>query len=321
MIDSIETKIDSTFLVDVLEGLRSNPKRLSSKYFYNEVGDQLFQKIMKLEEYYLTNAEHEIFQSRKEEILKAFSPNGEAFNLVEFGAGDGYKTKVLLKHFITEKADFEYMPIDISAHALEGLEENLKLEIPELKISPLQGDYFQVLDELSHSSSKRNIILFLGSNIGNFTTNQAINFLSQIRKDINPNDLLFIGIDLKKDPDTILAAYNDKEGVTAEFNLNLLRRINCELDADFDVSKFRHYPHYNADTGECKSSLISLVDQEVTIAGERIHLKQWESIQTEISKKYDLQEIEFLAKKCGFVVDQHLEDDRGYFVDSIWRAV
>ncbi|SHJ75108.1 dimethylhistidine N-methyltransferase [Reichenbachiella agariperforans] len=321
MPETIEIIQNKTFLNDTLKGLKSKPKTLSSKYFYNKRGDELFQQIMKLDEYYLTDAEYSIFESQKDNILKAFSPNGEDFNLVEFGAGDGYKTKVLLQHFVSEEALFDYIPIDISQHALDGLAQSLAQTIPELSITPMQGDYFQVLDRLSHSSTRRNVILFLGSNIGNFSFDQAQNFLSKIREDINTGDQLLIGVDLKKDPTKILAAYNDSKGVTAAFNMNLLNRINEELGGNFNLESFQHYPFYNPVTGECKSAIMSLKDQEVLIGEEIIAFKKWETMQTEISKKYSTDEIQELAEKCGFEVRYNLEDQNGYFVDSIWSAV
>ncbi|UXP32564.1 L-histidine N(alpha)-methyltransferase [Reichenbachiella agarivorans] len=325
MIETLEnttiTSKKAVFLKEVLTGLNSVPKTLPSKYFYDKIGDALFQQIMELDEYYLTQAEFEIFDQQKKQILQEFSPNGESFNLVEFGAGDGYKTKVLLKYFLSQKVDFEYIPIDISQNALDGLKKTLNQEIPDLNITPMQGDYFQVLDRLSHATSKKNIILFLGSNIGNFSPTESTKFLSQIRADINMGDHLMIGIDLKKDPAKILAAYNDQDGITAEFNLNLLHRINKELDANFNPEQFKHYPFYNPITGECKSSLISLQDQEVKIGNSTIHLSQWEPIHTEVSRKFSLKEIHDLAARCGFCITSDLSDRHGYFVDSIWKAV
>lgn len=313
--------LDIEFLSDVIRGLESEPKRLPSKYFYNKKGDSLFQRIMELEEYYLTRAEHEIFVKYRSEILKMFSPNGQSFNLVEFGAGDGQKTKVLLKEFLNSGAIFKYVPIDISANALMGLEASLRAEMPDLDVQGMQGDYFEVLDQLSHSSSARNILLFLGSNIGNFTDDEAHDFLRRIRDDLHDQDLLLIGIDLKKDPEKILAAYNDHEGVTAAFNLNLLERINEELDADFDIGGFRHHASYDPVNGECKSALISLRDQEVQIHGECIFFEKWEPIHTEISKKYSLSQIHRMAAAAGFEIEADLMDSNAYFVDSIWRAV
>ena len=319
-----ETQVDESvqqFATDVISGLTSNPKTLSSKYFYDEIGDKIFQEIMGMEEYYLTRAEYEVFETQKEKILKLISPEGQIFNLVEFGAGDGYKTKVLLEHFLQNKADFEYLPIDISENALSGLKGQLNKIFPELKAEYLQGDYFEVLDEISHSSVNRNVVLFLGSNIGNFKKQEAINFLNELRKDLNPGDLLLMGIDLKKDPDKILAAYDDPSGITARFNLNLLERINRELGGNFETSEFRHHSHYDPISGECRSALMSLTKQTVDIADEKIEFDTWEPIHMEISKKYSLREIEALAAKTGFIVKENLTDQEKLFVDSIWEAV
>jgi L-histidine N-alpha-methyltransferase len=322
MLETIETEIiDTEFLSDVLSGLKESPKHISSKYFYDAAGDEIFQQIMALDEYYLTRAEHEIFETHKGKLLDLFAEQNEAFNLVEFGAGDGYKTKVLLNHFVNAKADFEYLPIDISQNALDGLKNTLKKEIPDLSVKTLQGDYFKVLDKLSHSSDKRNVLLFLGSNIGNFDDNEAQTFLSHIRTDLHKNDLLLIGVDLKKDPKQILAAYSDKSGVTAKFNLNLLERINRELDSDFDISKFQHHAAYDPVSGICSSALLSTEDQKVNIGEVTISFKKWEPIHTEISRKYDIDQIHTLAAKCGFEVAMDLTDSNGYFVDSVWRAV
>ncbi|MGL1888726.1 MAG: L-histidine N(alpha)-methyltransferase [Reichenbachiella sp.] len=317
-----KTKVqDQVFLKDVLNGLDAYPKKLSSKYFYNDKGDELFQSIMDLDEYYLTRAEYSIFEMYKNEILEMFSPDGAPFNLVEFGAGDGLKTKILLKHFLEKGADFTYIPIDISQHALDGLEQDLTNEFPDLKFHGIQGDYFETLDQLPHDENRKNIIMFLGANIGNFTKQEANLFLNKIRKDINSRDMVFMGIDLKKDPNQILNAYNDSTGVTKEFNLNLLDRINTELSANFDKTKFTHAPSYDPVTGICKSCLLSLEDQKVMIHEVAIKFKKWEPIQTEISKKYSVREIHDLAKSTGFDIVADLHDAKDYFVDSIWEAI
>jgi len=308
------------FLKDVWDGLASQPKHISSKYFYDKRGDELFQQIMEMPEYYLTDAEYNIFSSQKEKILKLFSPNESSFNLIEFGAGDGYKTKVLLNEFITSGARFDYVPIDISENALNQLENTLTNEISGLDIHCMHGDYFEVLNQLDDASERR-IVLFLGSNIGNFTDRQALDFLSQIRCKIKMDDLLMIGIDLKKDPRKILNAYKDATGITKEFNFNLLHRINRELDANFDVNTFEHYPVYNPVSGECISMLLSTVNQKVSIAGRLIKFDQWEPIHTEISRKYSLTQIKILAEKSGFEIVENLFDSNQYFTDSIWKAV
>ena len=312
---------NNSFLNDVIKGLSSEPKTLPSKYFYDKKGDEIFQQIMELDEYYLTRAEYEIFQTEKDNILSIFREGNQAFNLIEFGAGDGYKTKVLLKHFQEQSASFTYMPIDISQNVLSQLENTLSKEIPELNITPKQGDYFEALSQLDKSNKARNIILFLGSNIGNFTPEGTVAFLSDIRNKIYKGDLLFIGIDLKKNPHDILAAYNDSKNVTKEFNLNLLRRINNELEANFEVDSFIHYPTYNPINGECLSTILSTKEQEVTISDQTFHFEKWESIHTEISRKYSEKQITVLAEKCGFVIEKNLYDSKHQFVDSVWKAI
>lgn len=312
----------SQFAQDVDEGLSSHPKRLSSKYFYDSNGDKLFQQIMNLEEYYLTRAELNIFETQKERMLEIFDSGG-AFRIVELGAGDGMKTKVLLKYFQEEGAEFSYNPVDISANVLEDLQESMRSELPDLVINPLAGDYFTVLSDLKFRSHKRNIVFFLGSNIGNFRHDLAVAFLSSIQQNLEPGDNLLIGFDLKKDPKRILRAYDDSKGVTRAFNLNLLHRINAELGGNFNVDEFDHNPIYDPMTGECRSYLVARTPQEVYIADleKTFKFEAWEPIYMEVSKKYDLQEIAGLASETGFQVETNLTDSEGLFVDSIWKVV
>ncbi|MEO9474111.1 MAG: L-histidine N(alpha)-methyltransferase [Cyclobacteriaceae bacterium] len=310
------------FKQDVLEGLSSNPKRLSSRYFYDEKGDQLFQKIMQLEEYYLSRAELCVFENHKARLLELMRPQ-EHFRIIELGAGDGSKTKVLLKHFTDEKASFSYCPVDISKSVLQTLRANLEAEIPNLNVEPKPGDYFQILHELKFQKDGHNVVYFLGSNIGNFLNETATGFLSSIRENLNTGDRMLIGFDLKKDPAKILAAYNDSKGVTRQFNLNLLARINTELGADFDLEAFAHNPVYDPMTGECRSYLVSLQDQEVFISSldKRISFRKWEPIFVEVSKKYDQNEIAQLAESSGFKVVENLFDPERLFTDSVWEVV
>ncbi len=317
----LETE-NNEFAADVINGLSQIPKRLSSKYFYDAKGDELFQQIMKLDEYYLTRTEFEIFKSQKEQILQKIKESG-AFDLYELGAGDGYKTKILLKHFLEEGIDFEYAPIDISGNVLEQLTDSLKDELPDLKVRPLEGDYFKMLSGIEGENFPHKVVMFLGSNIGNFTSETAYKFLKELRNSLNPEDFFFIGVDLKKDPNKILRAYDDSKGITKAFNLNLLERINNTFDGDFNVEQFQHYPYYDPATGECRSYLISKVDQRVTLdaIGKSFQFKAWEAIHMEISKKYDLEELEKLAAAAGFDVIHHFTDKDNYFVDSLWKAV
>ncbi|UII29144.1 L-histidine N(alpha)-methyltransferase [Fulvivirga maritima] len=310
--------MNKQFAKDVLEGLNATPKRLSSQYFYDEKGDALFQKIMNLDEYYLTRSEFEIIESNKEGMLRIFKGDDEAFNLIEFGAGDGYKTKVLLNSFLQAGADFSYIPIDISANVLSLLSGSLKKELPALKVQPMEGEYFSVLKTLKSTKAK-NVVLFLGSNIGNFRHEQAIEFLQELYGSLKKGDLVMIGFDLKKDPDVIISAYNDKEGTTRAFNLNLLHRINNELGGNFDVSKFKHWPTYDPYTGTTTSYLVSTQKQKVEIMDQAIEFDEWESVHMEISQKYNVKDVESMASRVGFTIRNNFYDSNGYFLNSIWK--
>jgi L-histidine N-alpha-methyltransferase len=311
----------SVFVEDILDGLKSKPKHLSSKYFYDTRGSQIFQDIMRMDEYYLTDCEMEIFKLQTEEIFKAFSYSGPIFDLVELGAGDGLKTKVLLEYFLKQKANFSYKPIDISGDSVKNLTAELENIFPNLEIYGQIGDYFEMMEELSQKGLRRKILLFLGSNIGNFEKQDRVDFLIQLRKAMNENDLLFIGFDLKKDPKVISLAYNDPHGHTAAFNLNLLIRINREMSADFDVDKFKHEEIYNPETGSAKSYLRSLEDQKVHIKviDETIFFEKGERIYMELSQKFDDSMIQDFASETGFEIVKNFNDSRNYYMNSLWQ--
>ena len=313
----------NTFAEDILYGLSATPKFLSSKYFYDDEGSRLFQQIMDLPEYYLTRAEFEIFQARTRQIYEAFTARNKSFDLIELGAGDGTKTAVLIDYFLKEKADFTYSPIDISREAVDFLTEKFKSEFPDLKVNAKTGDYFRILETLKSESTRPKILLFLGSNIGNFSRAQALEFFNKLHNAMNESDLLFVGFDLQKDPHVILQAYDDAQGVTARFNLNLLKRINRELGANFDLEKFSHYAIYRPVECAARSFLISREIQTVYIESlnTSFDFKQWEPIFMEISQKYSLEMIEELAASSGFEIKQSFFDSRNYFVDSLWRKV
>lgn len=315
-------KKHDTFAEDVLKGLSSEPKFLSSKYFYDDEGSRLFRQIMDLPEYYLTRSEFEIFSTKTKEIFDAFTRNSKEFDLIELGAGDGTKTAVLIDYFLSQNADFTYSPIDISQEAIDLLTAKFKTEFPNLKMSAKTGDYFRILETLKGESARPKILMFLGSNIGNFSREDSIAFFKHLQRVMNEGDLLFVGFDLQKDPRVILAAYDDAQGVTAEFNLNLLRRINRELGANFDLKKFAHYAVYRPTECAARSFLISREEQEVLIGaiGKTFRFKAWEPIFMEISQKYNLEMIEDLANTSGFEVSENFFDERKYFVDSLWKV-
>lgn len=307
------------FEKDIDQGLSAKPKYLPSKYFYDKKGDLIFQKIMNMEEYYLTDCEYEIFQTHKAEILHTID-HSKPFRLVEFGAGDGYKTKVLLKHFLEEGASFTYSPIDISENVIDILRTDLEKKLPDLKVEGIVDDYFSALKKLSGNESTRKVILFLGSNIGNFKHEKAIEFLKELYNSLNPDDILITGFDLKKDPEVVLAAYNDKKGITESFNLNLLDRINKELGGNVQKDHFKHYPIYNPETGKTKSFLISKKKQEIKLnKNNKSYLfEKWEPVFMEVSQKYDLDMIHDLANRSGFDIHHHLYDTKRYYLVSIW---
>ncbi len=320
MDSSIAAKHDA-FAEDVQKGLSSTPKFLSSKYFYDDEGSRLFRKIMELPEYYLTRSEHEIFAAQTKEIFEAFTDKNQAFDLIELGAGDGTKTAVLIEYFLAQNAGFSYSPIDISQEAIDILTGKFAARFPVLQMNAKTGDYFQILETLKNESSRPKILLFLGSNIGNFSYESAVEFFKRLNNVMNAGDLLFIGFDLQKDPKVILQAYDDEQGVTAEFNMNLLRRINRELGADFDLEKFSHYAVYHPTDGAARSFLISRETQTVKIESldQSFNFNAWEAIFMEISQKYNLPMIEKLAGESGFSVRENFYDQNKYFVDSLWK--
>ena len=317
---STETEL-TQFAQDVCTGLSAFPKHLSSRYFYDDEGSRLFMEIMKLPEYYLTRAELGILSKQTDAIFSAFTKGSEEFDLIELGAGDGTKTAVLVDYFIRNDVDFTYSPIDISREAIDALSDRFHTRFPSLVIKPLTGDYFKILESLKNENGRRKILLFLGSNIGNFQSDAALRFFRHLREVMNPDDLLFIGFDMQKDPRVILRAYDDPCGITAAFNLNLLRRINRELDADFDLGKFSHYAIYRPVECAARSFLISRERQTVHIGALRrdFTFEQWEPVFMEISQKYTRPMIEGLASESGFDIAETFMDNENFYCDSLWR--
>lgn len=311
----------STFYHDVIDGLLAENKHLSSKYFYDETGDKLFQQIMACPEYYPTRCEMEILQHQSDKMAHLFLEGGSSFDLVELGPGDATKSWFLLKELMKGKAPFTYYPIDISSNVIGWLEDRLPVSLPGLRFQGLNGEYMDKMEQVSTFSTARKIVLFMGANIGNMTLPQATLFCRQLHDRMQPGDLLLIGFDLKKHPKTILDAYNDRQGITRNFNLNLLRRINRELDADFDIEQFEHYPVYDPGTGACRSYLISRIAQDVHIGGTTIAFRENESINMEISQKYTLPETAQMAAQSGFEPIHTFYDSKKWFADCLWRRL
>lgn len=315
-----KTTFESTFKQEVTEGLTAFPKFLSSKFIYDKKGDKLFQDIMAMPSYYLTDAELDIFETHKEALSNLFTDR-EGFDLIELGAGDGKKTKVLLKHLTEQKNPFTYIPIDISQNVLDELKTSVKKELPEVDIQPQQGTYFEVLEDVAGYKSRKKVIVVLGSNIGNLLHPQAINFLTNIQRAMRKDDLLFMGFDQKKDPQTILDAYNDPQGITEAFNKNLLHRINKELDGNFNPDHFKHWEVYDPETGTAKSYLVSTKEQTVIIneLDLSVRFNAWESIHTEISQKYDDDIVSWLASESGLEIINQFTDSNRYYKNYLFE--
>ena len=313
------------FGTEILEGLRAMPKYLPSKYFYDKTGDEIFQEIMNCYEYYPFACELEIFRKRTAELAATIMQPGSPFDLIELGPGDCKKSAYLLRHLVRAGAGFTYIPIDISSNIINHLQTQLPVKIAGLAVRGLNGEYLPMITEARKASGRRKVVLFLGSNLGNMSPAEARVFCRKLRCHLMPGDLVLIGLDLKKSPDIILAAYNDKAGITKRFNLNLLERINRELNADFDIGQFQHFPVYDQPSGACKSYLISLTDQEVTLwcDGYERHIRfvRNEEIFMEISQKYRIDQVDHLAAEAFFRPVQRFYDDRGWFVDAFWCAV
>ena len=307
------------FGADVLNGLLSTPRRLNPKYFYDREGAALFRELMDLPEYYLTDCELDIFKNKTSELANFITAGNAPFDLIELGAGDGYKSKYLLAHLSREDARFRYMPIDISNSILGFLKDSLQLELPHLEVRGLEGEYMEMLSRACACSNRRKVVLFLGSNIGNMEREECMDLCKELRELLSPGDMALIGFDLKKNPKTVLSAYNDSAGITARFNLNLLQRINRELFANFDLDQFEHYPMYDPLKGSCRSFLVSLRHQNVQIGERTIIFGKDEVIHMEISQKYNLEEILGLAENTGFAPVGMVMDSRGWFVDAIWK--
>lgn len=307
------------FKKDVDHGLSAEPKTLPSKYFYDKKGDELFVKIMHLPEYYLTRSELDIFTTQTQDIIDALQLNPNIFfELIELGAGDGLKSKKLLEALDEQQYKFDFLPIDISHNALDSLEKSIKKDLPNVSVQKKHGDYFQVLESLKNTHHPK-VVLFLGSNMGNMTDAIASGFIYELGKNLSANDKLFLGVDLIKSASIVLPAYNDNKGITSDFNLNLLHRINQELGGDFKMDSFSHLPEYSENEGVAKSFLVSSTKQIVHIKklDKTFQFEKGEKIATEISRKYNDEIIQKIIKSTNFRITKKLTDSKKYFANYI----
>lgn len=286
-----------TFQEDVLTGLRRSPKELPSKYLYDAQGSQLFEEICDLEEYYPTRTELAIMADHSEDMAAAI---GSRCVLIELGSGEGRKTEVLLDALEDPVA---YLPIDISAEALEESATRLGRRFPELHVIPICADYSTKVDLPELPPAERRVMYFPGSTIGNFDREPAVRFMRRIAGWLGPRGGFLVGVDLYKSGEILEPAYDDARGVTAAFNLNYLRRMNRELGADFDLESFRHLARWNKEDGRVEMHLESLREQRVRIGDEIISFRRGETICTEHSNKFGIDEFRELAARAGFTVE------------------
>jgi L-histidine Nalpha-methyltransferase len=307
------------FADDVRLGLTKLPKSLAPKYFYDALGSQLFEAICLLPEYYLTRAETEIFQTHAAEIIAQLSA---PFGIVELGSGSSIKTRLLIEAILARQERLHYRPIDISATILEQSAGKLLGEYPNLCITAHVSDYTRGLSSIARREGERMLVLFLGSNIGNYPPEEGRALLTQIRRALRPGDGLLLGADLKKSPEVLLPAYADALGVTAAFNLNLLLRINRELEADFDLARFEHRALYNDREGRVEIYIVSRATHTIMIKklGLQLEFREGETIHTENSYKYDLDQLGALAQATGFRPQRTWFDSEKRFSCNFWRA-
>ena len=305
------TKIEKTFAEDVSFSLNQNSKFISPKYFYDKKGSELFEKICDLPEYYPTRTEIQILKKIKPDLQKYLD---DSFRLVELGSGSSVKTRLILDVFSNFQRRIDYFPIDISEILTES-SELLQKDYDQLHITGIVDTYEGGLEFIENYDNKKNLIIFLGSSFGNFSPKEGKIFLEKINSVMKKSDLFLIGLDLVKNKKTLEEAYDDSQGVTAKFNLNVLSRINDELDADFDLTNFKHVAMYNEKDQRVEMYLKSLVNQSVIISKANLSLKmsQDELIHTEHSHKYTISQIQEMMKDAGFEIKEMWQDSQKLF--------
>ena len=307
IVDGGAEVLRAAFARDVRAGLTASPKRLPCCYFYDVQGSRLFEAICELPEYYLTRAEREILQEHAEGLASQFP---DKITLVELGSGSAAKTRILIDAFLRRHETLQYVPVDISRSALEDSARTLLQDYPDLEILAVTGEYHDGLRHLKTEGDRPKLILWLGSSIGNLDRREAATFLRHVRGAMCPQDRLLVGIDLRKDRALLEAAYDDAQGVTARFNLNILARINRELGGTFDLQGFHHRAVYDDEAGRIEMYLTNRGVQSVWIEhlGLTVLFAAGETIHTENSYKYSRGEIEALAAGAGLGMEHQWFD-------------
>ncbi len=297
----------TAFAADVLEGLAATPKRLPAKYFYDEAGSRLFERITELPEYYPTRTELRILESSAESIAGLADPGAA---LIEFGSGSTAKARLLLRHMVSVRA---YVPVDISAEFVNGEAARLQADFPALRVLPVAADFTGAFELPAAVKAGPRLGFFPGSTIGNLEPHEVTGFLRRAKRALGQAAAFVVGVDLVKDPEVLYAAYNDSQGVTAQFNRNLLVRINRELGADFDVSAFEHHAFYHRELRRIEMHLASLRRQKVRILGKCFEFRAGETIHTENSYKYTIESFAALARGAGWSIGAVWTDPERYF--------
>ncbi|GAC1448824.1 MAG: L-histidine N(alpha)-methyltransferase [Isosphaeraceae bacterium] len=307
------------FARSVHDGLLKRPKSLSFQYFYDEAGSALFEQICQLPEYYLTRTEDAILREHASAMVSGWH---EPPVLIELGSGSAEKTRHLIAAALGHYFRLHYVPIDVSASAVEASAEQLVQDFPTLRVTGFVGDYQEGLAHVATRFRGPKLVIFLGSSLGNHEPEAATDLLDKVARIMKPNDRFLLGTDLAKNPSVLEAAYDDSQGVTAQFNRNLLVRINRELGADFRLDQFHHRAVYRPDLGRVEMHLVSLTDQTVRIPGASVTVRfaRGEAIHTENSHKYTLEALQGFATRAGFVEEEAWTDARGWFRVQNWRT-
>jgi len=308
---------------DVAVGLSNYPKKLPAWLFYDERGSQLFEQITSLPEYYLTRTERAILATHADDIVAAASSD-KPLTILELGAGTAEKTGLLIEAVLRQQSELVYCPLDVSSSALDEASERLTRHYAQrLRVQPEVCEYTRAIGPFPAEPGTRRMVLWIGSSMGNFTPTEASEILKSVRERLSPGDSILLGLDLIKEERILLDAYDDAAGVTAAFNLNMLARLNQNLEADFDLESFEHVACWNGAKSRMEMHLVSQQEQTISIAalGKSFQFVEGESIHTENSHKYSLDSAEAILTECGFLPDEHWLDEQGWFTVMLARVV